>query len=86
MKRRAGVARDGRYCVSVTDGHPSSPCRSVPQATARRPAAISLGMTIRVMGPGGSNPLAPTSLTLFHPELPAHRGRPATGFRLDAGV
>jgi DNA replication protein DnaC len=38
------------------------------------------------VGTTRSNPLAPTSLTLFHPELAAHCGCPTASFSLDAGI
>ena len=44
-------------------------------AAPRSAFAIHSGSTIRGVGTAGSSPLAPTSLTLFHPELAAHPRR-----------
>jgi hypothetical protein len=48
-----------------------------PHAAARRASIISSGTTIRVMGPGGSSPLAPTKLTFPKPRRPKGPGLPS---------
>ena len=100
--RRAGedtVRRSRRS--SAAAGRPDPPGEEAARLAAR-PAVYSVGPVERAPSVGawrslvarivrddevgGSNPLAPTSLTLFHPELAAHCGCPTAGLSLDARV
>ena len=61
----------------------ASPVKRAPSVGAWRSLVARI---VRDDEVGGSNPLAPTSLTHFHPELPAHCGRPTSLLGLEARV